>query len=71
MTHTHWDNPLTKWSGNMRWWATNEEWNSFVCAAEEISKRLMKKDMNGESQFHKMKKRKEKRKEKKRKEKKR
>ena len=43
-TYTNWDNLLTKWSGNMRWWETHKDWSSFACGAEEISIRLLKKD---------------------------
>ena len=54
-TYTNWENLLTKWSGNTRWWETDKDWNSLVCAAEEVSKRMMKRDMEGGNECHKMK----------------
>ena len=44
VVHTSLDNLMTTWSGSQRWWESSKDLGSFVCAAEEICKRALKKD---------------------------
>ena len=44
VVHTHFDNLMMKWSGCQRWWEVSNDWKSFVKTAEELCKRILKRD---------------------------
>ena len=44
VVHTNWNNLLMKWSGCEMWWECSEDWKSYVKMAEELCKRILKKD---------------------------
>ena len=44
MVHTNWDNLMMKWSGCQRWWEVSNDWKSLVKTAEELCKRILKRD---------------------------
>ena len=44
VVHTNWDNLMIKWSGCQRWWEISNDWKSLVKTAEELCKRILRKD---------------------------
>ena len=35
---------MAKWSGCKKWWESSKDWKSFVKTAEELCKRILKRD---------------------------
>ena len=48
---TNEDNMLSRWSGSRRSWEMDKDWDSFVCAAEQVSEGSLQKDKNGDNEL--------------------